>query len=241
MADASSVSPLLSESLRGGAMWSWTLKRGTALRLIDTEGGANVSALFLNADAPLERYNMPDTLKAQFIAFLTRGNALHSDMGRILCSITEDTCGWHDTLCGATDAKLTEAKYGFTSYQQQRNDMFRNGRDNFLVELGKYGLGRRDMPVPINFFSKVVVDDEGNLRYQAGHSHPGAAVELRAEMNVLVVLSNTPHPLDPSSAYAPRPVRLEIKTVPAPGVDDACRLFRPENGRGFQNTEALFR
>ncbi len=232
---------LLSDVLRGGAMWSWTLKRGTALRLTDVDGGANVSALLLNADAPLERYNMPDTLKAQFIAYLTRGNVLYSDMGRVLASITEDSCGWHDTLCGATDAKMTDAKYGATTYQNQRNDMYRNGRDNFLVELGKYGLGRRDMPVPVNFFSKVVVDDEGNLRWQPGHSKAGVTVELRAEMNVLVVLSNTPHPLDPSATYAPKPVRLQIKRVPPPAADDACRLFRPENGRGFANTESLFR
>lgn len=232
---------ILDETLRGGAMWSWTLKRGTALRLTAREAGANVSALFLNADAPLERYNMPDTLKAQFIAFLTRGNVLYSDMGRVLCSITEDTCGWHDTLCGATDAKLTDAKYGQTDYQRQRNDMYRNGRDNFLVELGKYGLGRRDLPVPVNFFSKVAVDDDGNLRYQAGHGRAGAAVELRAEMNVLVVLSNTPHPLDPSSRYAPSPVGIRIRRVPAPAADDPCRLSRPENARGFINTEILFR
>src|SRR3954465_15830702 len=109
---------IASETLKGGAMWSWTLKRGTSLRLIDVEGGANVSALFFNADAPLERYNMPDTLKAQFIAYLTKGNVLFSDMGRILCSIVEDTCGWHDTLCGCTDAKGTEKKYGPSSYQE---------------------------------------------------------------------------------------------------------------------------
>ncbi len=231
---------ILSETLRGGAMWSWTLKRGTSLRLIDSEGGANVSALFLNADAPLERYNMPDTLKAQFIAYLSKGNALHSDMGRILVSIVEDTCGWHDTLCGPTDARLTEAKYGASSYQRHRNERNRNGRDNFLVELGKYGLGKKDMPVPINFFSKVTVDEDGNLRWQPGHSRPGAMVVLRAEMNVLVVLSNTPHPLDPASAYSPKPVRVEIRRIQAPGPDDACRISRPENGRGFQNTEAQF-
>ncbi|MEO7427318.1 MAG: urea amidolyase associated protein UAAP1 [Fibrobacteria bacterium] len=229
------------ETLRGGAMWSWILKRGTALRMTDTEGGGNVSALFLNADSPLERYNMPDTLKAQFIAFLTQGNTLHSDMGRILCSITADTCGWHDTLCGATDAKLTLAKYGHSSYQDQRNDRKRNGRDNFLIELGKYGLGKRDMPVPINFFSKVSVDGEGNLRWQAGNSRPGAYVELRAEMNVLAVLSNTPHPLDPDPVYAPKPMQLEIRRGQGPGPGDPCRISRPENGRGFQNTETLFR
>src|SRR3954468_7870333 len=113
---------ILNETLRGGAMWSCILKRGTALRMTAMEAGANVSALFLNADAPLERYNMPDTLKAQFIAFLSKGRVLYSDMGRILCSIVEDTCGWHDTLCGATDAKITEAKYGPSTYQQHRNE-----------------------------------------------------------------------------------------------------------------------
>lgn len=236
-----SDSIVLEETLRGGAMWSWTLKRGTALRLVDPEGSANVSALFLNASSPLERYNMPDTLKAQFIAFLTKGNVLHSDMGRILCSITEDTCGWHDTLCGASDAKSTEAKYGKSSYQAQRNQWTRNGRDNFLVELGKYGLGRKDMPVPINFFGKATVDIDGNIRYVPGNSRPGSLVELRAEMDTLVVLSNTPHPLDPSPVYAPKPVRLEIRHVPPPGPDDPCRISRPENGRGFRNTEILFR
>lgn len=231
---------ILNETLRGGAMWSWILKRGTALRMTAMEAGANVSALFLNADAPLERYNMPDTLKAQFIAFLTKGNVLYSDMGRVLCSITDDTCGWHDTLCGATDARLTESKYGATSYQKDRNEMYRNGRDNFLIELGKYGLGRRDMTVPVNFFSKVSVDEDGNLKYQVGHARAGATVELRAEMNVLVVLSNTPHPLDGFSKYAPPPVRLQIKRVPAPAADDPCRIFRPENVRGFINSEILF-
>jgi uncharacterized protein len=230
-----------SEILRGGAMWSWTLKRGDRLRLTDTEGGANVSVLLLNADAPLERYNMPDTLKSQFIAFLTKGNALHSDMGRILCSIVEDSCGWHDTLCGATDAKSTEAKYGVSGYQKFRNDRHRNGRDNFLVELGKYGLGKRDAPVPINFFSRVIVDDDGNLHWQAGNSRAGSFVELRAEMNVLAVMSNTPHPLDPSSIYAPRPVGLHISRGEAPGLDDLCRNSRPENVRGFINTETQFR
>ena len=231
----------LAETLRGGAMWSWILKHGTALRLTDTEGGGNVSALFLNADAPLERYNMPDTLKAQSIAFLTKGNVLYSDMGRVLCSIVEDTCGWHDTLCGATDARMTETKYGPSSYQAHRNDRHRNGRDNFLVELGKYGLGKRDLPVPVNFFSKVTVDDEGNLRYQAGHSLPGAVVELRAEMNTLVLLSNTPHPLDPSPIYAPKPIGLEVRRCLPPGPGDPCRNSRPENVRGFINTEIIHR
>jgi urea carboxylase-associated protein 2 len=162
-------------------------------------------------------------------------------MGRVLCSITEDTCGWHDTLCGATDARLTAAKYGIAEYQEKRNDWYRNGRDNFLVELGKHGLGRKDLPVPINFFSKVTVGNDGSLKWRSGNSKPGAAVQLRAEMNVLVILSNTPHPLEPSAVYAPKPVGIQVGHVPAPTADDPCRLSRPENGRGFINTERLFR
>lgn len=231
---------ILNETLPGGAMRSWVLKRGTVLRLTDTEGGANLSALFFNAAYPLERYNMPDTLKAQHTAYLTRGFVLYSDMGRVLCSVTEDTCGWHDTLCGFTTARSTEAKYGPSTYQADRNAFHRNGRDNLLVELGKHGLGKRDLSAGVNFFSKVTVDGDGNLEFRPRSSRPGAWVDLRAEMDVLVVLSNTPHPLDPSLAYAPKPVRLQVLRGPLPAADDFCRNFRPENVRGFQNTEILF-
>ena len=232
---------IMEETLRGGAMWSWVLKRGTTLRLTDMEGGANVSALFYNSDMPLERYNMPDTLKAQFTAFLTKGRALHSDMGRILCSITEDTCGWHDTLCGTIDARKTVEKFGQTSYQEQRNEFHRNGKDNFLIELGKHGLGKRDLHANVNFFSKVMADDDGNLRFVPGHSKPGAYVDLRAEMNVLVVLSNTPHPLAPKGNWNPSPVKISVRKTVLAAADDLCRNSRPENVRGFINTEALFR
>ena len=232
---------IFEETLRGGAMWSGILKRGTTLRLTDVEGGANVSGLFYNADAPLERYNMPDTLKAQFTAFLTRGRVLHSDMGRALCSITEDNCGWHDTLCGVIDLRKTQEKFGPTSYQTLRNDFHRNGRDNFLIELGKHGLGKRDLHANVNFFSKVMTDDDGNLHFVPGHSKPGVHVDLRAEMNVLVVLSNTPHPMAPAGKWNPPPVKISIRKAPLAAQDDVCRNSRPENQRAFLNTEALFR
>jgi len=224
------------EVLRGGAMSSLILRRGTTLRITDPVGGANVSALFYNADAPLERYNMPDTLKAQYTAFLTAGRVLHSDMGRALCSITEDTCGWHDTLCGVIDARRTAEKFGATTYQADRNEWHRNGRDNFLIELAKHGLGKRDVHANVNFFSKVVADDEGNLAFVPHHSHAGMYVDLRAEMNVLIVLSNTPHPLAPSGPWDPTAVRLSVRRQSPPGPDDLCRLSRPENERAFVNT-----
>src|SRR4030095_8915631 len=101
---------LWEETVQPGATWSHVLKRGTALRLTDIEGGANAGALFYNFECPVERFNMPDTLKAQHIARLTAGFVLYSDMGRVLCSITEDTVGWHDTITGHGTARHARAK-----------------------------------------------------------------------------------------------------------------------------------
>src|SRR5690606_22061330 len=100
------------------------------------------------------RYNMPDTLKAQHIARLTAGNVLYSDMGRVLCSITEDTLGWHDTITGHATRQHNEARYGRGTYQDLRNDWHKNTRDNLLVELGKLELGKRDLGPNVNFFVK---------------------------------------------------------------------------------------
>lgn len=227
------------EVLNPGQAWSRVVRRGQALRIVDVTGGATVAALAFNADAPLERYNMPDTLKGQYTAYLTRGHALHSDMGRILCSIIEDSCGWHDTMTGHLDAAGTRAKYGEGSYQRLRNDWYRNTRDNFLVELGKHGLGRRDLHANVNFFVRVSTDAAGRMTW-VGNSRPGAAVDLRMDMNVLLVLSNTPHPLDPAPRYAPRPVELVRWNAPPRTADDLVALRRPENARAFTLTDRYF-
>ena len=231
---------LCSEILPGGATWSHILKRGTALRITDTEGCANVAAYFLNFENPSERFNLPDTLKAQHTARLTAGHVLFSDMGRVLCSIIEDTVGWHDPIGGISSAPLIEKKYGKTTYQMSRNDWYQNARDGFLIELGKYGMGPRDLHATVNFFSKVVVDDVGNLEYVTGNSAKGSYIELRAEMNVLVLLNTSPHPLDSSPSYAPKPVELSISRVPMPMRDDRCRTLCPENTRVFVLTELYF-
>jgi len=229
---------VLRETLRGGSAFSRRIARGEVLRIVDTAGRACVSALFYNAREPLERYNMPDTLKAQFTAFLTTGRVLYSDMGRILCSIIADTCGWHDTISGCGDAQASRARFGPGRYQELRNDFHRNARDNFIVELSKHGLGKRDIVANVNFFAKITVDDEGAMSFQPGHSRAGAHVDLRAEMDVLALLTNTPHPLDPETRYAPPPVDLLVWRGDPPAPDDACRLSRAENGRGFALTEA---
>ena len=220
-----------------GTHWSGLLRRGLGLRLTDIEGGANCSVTLFNPEDKLERYNMPDTLKAQHTALLTRGHCLYSDMGRVFCSIVDDSLGWHDPLCGVSDAAMCKVRYGESHYQQQRNDMVRSGRDSLLVELGKYGLGARDLGPTVNFFSKVTADESSKLAFQSGHSKRGDHVDLRFEMNTLLCLSTAPHPLDPNPAYAPRPVQLTVWRIPAAAQDDHCRNSRPENQRGFQNTE----
>jgi urea carboxylase-associated protein 2 len=231
---------LFEDLLQPGATWSHNMKRGTSLRITDIQGNVNVGAIFYNRENFAERYNMPDTLKAQHIARLTRGNVLYSDMGRILCSVTEDTVGWHDPLSGCSNEATVRAKYGEARYQEHRNAYHRNAYDGFVIELAKYGLGPRDMTAPINFFSKVVVDETGAMHFIPGNSQPGMFVELRAEMNVLVILNTCQHPLDPNLKYEPRPVHLSIrKTAPA-AANDACRLYQPENGRGFTLTEQYF-
>ena len=232
---------ILEETLRGGQAWSRRLARGQILRLTDTAGTACVSALFYNAREPLERYNMADTLKAQYTAFLTAGRVLYSDMGRVLVSLIADSCGWHDTISGCGDAAASEARFGQGGYQELRNDFHRNARDNFLIELGKWGLGKRDLVPNVNFFVRVSADDSGRIGWGPQNSRPGACVDLRAEMDTLVVLSNTPHPLDPATLYGPPPVELSIRVaapIERPGADDPCRTSRPENGRGFALTEA---
>jgi urea carboxylase-associated protein 2 len=231
---------LWEDTIQGGASWSLILRRGNLLRLEDIEGGANVAALFYNWECLVERYNMPDTLKGQHTAHLTKGFVLYSDMGRVIASITADSCGWHDPLGGHNDAALVASKYGKSTYQEHRNDWYRNTRDNFIEEAGRYGLSLRDIGPNVNFFSKVVVDQTGAMSFVPGNSKAGDYVEIRAEMNLLVILDTGQHPLDPGREYAPKPVRFSIQRAAAVAANDPCRVSRPENTRAFINTERYF-
>jgi urea carboxylase-associated protein 2 len=235
--DQVTAAPLLEEVLPPAASWARVCRRGTALTLVDLEGGANVAALLYRAGDPLERYCMPDTLKAQHVSRLTAGVALHSDMGRVLASVVEDTVGWHDTITGHATEGIVAERWGAANYQEHRNDWRRSARDALLVELAKHGLGRRDLVANANFFTKVAVDDDGTLRFVPDHSAAGGRVTLRFELDTLVVLSSVPHPLDPAPAWSPRPVQLVLRAAEPGGPDDAVRSACPENERAFAATE----
>ena len=231
---------LWQEMLPGCSTWSHILKRGTALRLTAIDDAPNVGVMLWNADNFSERLNLPDTLKAQHIARLTTGAVLYSDMARILCSITDDSVGWHDPLGGCSDAAMVKAKYGEITYQQARNEWHQNALDGFLIELAKYGLSPRDLSMNLNLFAKVEVLSDGSMHFVSGNAMSGDFVELRAEMNTLIILNSCQHPMDPSETYQKKNVELTLKKVPTPGGDDVCRTFRPENARGFTLTERYF-
>jgi urea carboxylase-associated protein 2 len=223
--------------VEGGKHWSFSVRAGIQVRLIDVDGGANVGMLFYNPQNPLERYNAPDTLKCQHTFKLTRGHCLYSDMGRIFCSIVEDGVGWHDTVCGSSTQAMVEARWGASRYQDHRNDWTQNGHDAFLVEAGKYGLGRRDLAANVNWFSKAIAGEDGQLSFDAANSASGQSVDLRFEMDTLVLMHTCPHPLNNAAKYPRGAVQLQFSRADPVGEDDFCRNSRPENQRGFANTE----
>jgi urea carboxylase-associated protein 2 len=223
--------------LPGAATWSAVLRRGFALELEDLDGGANVALLLLDAHRPTERLNVPDSLKAQHVARVTAGVALYSDMGRVLASVIEDTCGWHDPLCGHGRQGDLEARYGPSSFAADSNAVRRGAREEFVLELAKHGLGRRDLAATVNLFSKVTVDEAGGLVWHPGASARGSRVVLRADSDVLVLLNSAPHPLDESPVWMPKPVALAVREVGPAGPDDPVRLACPENERGLAATD----
>lgn len=228
---------LYEDRIEGGCHWSLHMRKGTTLRLIDLEGGANVGMLFYNPLNLLERYNAPDTLKCQHTFKLHKGHCLYSDMGRIFCSIIDDTVGWHETVCGNSTKSSVEQKWGQHHYQDYGNDWYQNGYNSFLVELAKYGLGKKDMAANLNLFSKVAVNEQGDLQYHANHSQAGDYIELRFEMDTLVLLHTCPHPLNEEKDYPRKPVAYQIGQAEAVADDDYCMNYRPENQRGFANNE----
>lgn len=220
--------PLHVEVIPGGWYWWTKLQKGETLRIHQSHGPSSVALVAWSAADPSERLNLPDTVKVQWNTLIQKGRVLFSDMGRVLLSVTEDsTGGAHDVLTGGSTAVSNAARYAGTT---------RNTRDNLVLVAGKLGLTRRDIPLALNLFAPVRVGEDERLGWQSALLSPaGHFVELRAEMDLLVGLSNCPHPLDPNPDFAPNPVtvtRIAAKPVPA---DDPCRTASAEAIRGFEN------
>jgi urea carboxylase-associated protein 2 len=216
------------EIIPGGWYWTTRLNCGEALRLITTGGASSIGLLAWSAADTSERLNHADTIKVQWAASLRKGRVILSDMGRVLFSIVEDTTGGaHDALAGGSTTATNEARYHTTT--------LRNTRDNFILAAGKIGLDRRDVHPCISFFAPVNVDAEGRFQWDPSRRQTGDFIDLRAEMDVLVALSNCPHPLDPSPTYAPGDAEIVRYRTGRVGDDDLCRTASAEAARAFEN------
>jgi urea carboxylase-associated protein 1 len=193
-------------SIPGGDPWLYELKKGQVLRIVDLGGNQAVDTLFYNAHDPAERYSTTDTIRAQGNIYLTTGSVLLSDQGRPMLTIVADTCGRHDTLGGACAAESNQVRYAL-----EKRPMH-NCRDNYLIALAEsdYDMGKRDLTSNVNFFMNVPVTPAGGLSFEDGISAAGKYVELRAEMDVIVLVSNCPQLNNPCNAYNPTPARMLV-------------------------------
>ncbi len=192
--------------LPAGLGWSHPIRKGQHFRILDLEGNQAVDTLFYSAADPSDRYDALRTIREQGNIFLTAGTRLFSGEGDVLLTIAADTCGRHDTLGGACSAESNTVRYALEKRHMH------NCRDSFLLELARTErrIGKRDLSSNINFFMNVPVTPAGGLTFADGVSAPGKYVELRAEMDVVALISNCPQLNNPCNAYNPTPIRLLI-------------------------------
>ncbi len=228
---------LWEETIAAGGYAARELRRGARLRLEDVHGDACAAMLVFNAERPVERLNIADTVKVQWNAYLGPGSMLLSDMGRVLMTLVEDAAGTHDTFCGASNAVSNAARYGSGDNWGPHP----NARDRFLLANAKFGLGRRDIHPCVTWFKGVRIGPDGEVGIEAGPFAPGRALTLRAEMDVIVVLANCPHPRDPRPDYRVTDLRASAWRGPVTPPDDPLRNASPEAQRAFLNVDEYFR
>ncbi|WP_028485932.1 urea amidolyase associated protein UAAP2 [Thiomicrorhabdus chilensis] len=194
------------EVVKAGDPWMHVVKAGQKFRIVDLEGNQAVDTLFYNANDTEERYSATDTIKGQGNIYLTTGSVLRSNLNNPMLTITEDTCGRHDTLGGACSAESNTVRYSIDKRHMH------SCRDSFLTALSKwdYGMSKRDLSSNINFFMNVPVSPEGHLDFDDGISAPGRYVEMTAHMDTLVLVSNCPQLNNPCNGYNPTPVEMVI-------------------------------
>ena len=184
--------------------WSGLVRKGETFRIVDLEGCQAVDTLFYQADDHAERYSAPDTLVAQKRAYVSAGTHLISNEGRTMLTLTADTCGFHDTSAGACSCEANTVRFGHhTRYMHAC-------RENFLLEVTKHGMTKRDIVANINFFMNVPILPDGRIAIVDGVSKPGDYVEMVAEMDVLAVISNCPQVNNPCNGFNPTPVQVLI-------------------------------
>jgi hypothetical protein len=224
---------LWDETIAAGGYAGKRLNRGARLMLTDLYGDACASMLVFNAETPVERLNVADTVKVQWNAYLGQGRLLLSDMGKVLMSVVEDGAGTHDAFCGASNEASNARKYG----DGFNYGLHPNARDRFSLAVAKFGLGRKDIHPCINWFKGVRIGTDGQTLPDIGPFSPGRSITLRAEMDLIVVLANCPHVLDPRADYVVTPVRATAWRGPATPLDDTIRNATPEGLRAFLNVE----
>lgn len=228
---------LWEETLAPGGYASRRIARGTRLRLIDKAGDACASLNIFNADMPTERLNVADTVKVQWNAYLGAGKLLLSDMGRVLMSILEDDAGTHDTFCGVSNAASNLRKYG----EGRNSGAYPNGRDRLILGAAKHGLTRRDVHPCVNLFKGTRIETDGTITPVVGPFAAGREMLLRAEMDVIVVIANCPHVLDPREGWNSAPLRVTAWRGAITAEQDPVRNATPEGQRAFLNTEDYHR
>ena len=201
---------VIDEVCPAGEPWMKVIRRGQVFRILDLEGNQAVDTLFYNADDPEDRYSAVDTIQRQANLYLTTGTQLISTEGRVLMTIVADTCGRHDTLGGACAQESNTVRYAL------EKRFMHACRDNFMSAIQHdhdHHIEKRDITHNINFFMNVPVTPQGGLTFEDGISAPGKYVELRAEMDVVCLISNCPQLNNPCNAYNPTPVRLLVWDV----------------------------
>jgi hypothetical protein len=184
--------------------WSGYVRKGQTLRIIDVEGQQAVDTLFYRAGHFEERYSAQDTLRAQNAAYISTGTRLLSNEGNVMLTVVADSCGRHDTSAGACSCEANTVRFG------HHTRFMHACRENFLIEVSKHGMSKRDIVANINFFMNVPIEPDGRLAIVDGVSAPGDYVDLVAEMDVLCVISNCPQVNNPCNGFNPTPVRVQI-------------------------------
>ncbi|MFJ5486367.1 DUF1989 domain-containing protein [Hansschlegelia beijingensis] len=192
------------EVLAAKQPWSRRLEPGQHLTMVDLEGRQAVDFLCYSADLPLDRINIPNTVKLNNSLYVTKGDKIYSDHARVMFTVVEDTCGYHDTLAGCCSCEIDKVRYGVTKTESCRT--------NFIAELSRWAMGPSEIVSNINFFMRVKFDEDGALNIVEGVSKPGDFVTLRAEMPVLVVISNCPQQNNPAAGFRPTPIELIVSS-----------------------------